>query len=125
MGTMNTRTESLHVTVQVRPKGAGPYHWPHHVVEEGRIVRVAFDWATIQAEAHMDDGELVMQVTGYSLGEGGLGDLLPWRQVEGVIDAWFDARDDESWQWEFRLVVPTEVIENAIGKDPDTLPLID
>jgi hypothetical protein len=46
---------------------------------------------------------------------------LPWHHVEGVIDAWFDARDDESWQWEFRLVVPTDVIESAIGKDANAV----
>lgn len=106
------------VVVQVRPKGAGPWHWPHSVATGGyisiqlgqdgvtRLVElppnvVWFDWATVQAEKDVDG--VVVGACGHSIGLS-MADAVRWSDVGDIINSWFEMHDSEHWLWEFRLV---------------------
>jgi hypothetical protein len=101
-----THPSELLLVLQVRPKGAGPWSWSHTTGTGSTPgVPVEFDWATVSVEIPPRKSRNGIRVTGYSIGHFAAC-AIPWSRVEEVVDAWFDAHDDEAWPWEFRLVTP-------------------
>ncbi len=105
------RPDQAPVLVQVRPKGVGPWSWPHHDGGQATMTGksagtvVYFEWMTISAEVPPRKARSRgVRVVGYSAEAAGL--EVPWDRAEEVVDAWFDAHDEEAWPWEFRLVTP-------------------
>ena len=104
---MRTMPQSTahNVVVMVRPK-VGPWSWPHAVAEDEYGKFIEYEWATISATVtHTpDDGDMVTEaeVTAWNVGLH-VGEAVAWADADAVVDAWFDAHDDEAWLWEFRL----------------------
>lgn len=122
---MNVTFATMPIVVQVRPKGAGPFHWPHHLFIDPSCVRderviISFEWATISADVVALSSSLDsfgdpggndpggndpgVSISGYAAGYH-RESAVPWSLVEQVIDAWFDAHDEENWLWEFQLAM--------------------
>ena len=108
---------TMHVVIQVRPKGAGPFYWANYIVDKRGLhpeddipELIEFCWSTVSVTIEKDDddpSETIAVVTGHAVGYQP-GESVAWQHVEAVIDAWFDAHDEECWLWEFRLVpLPT------------------